>query len=414
MKTTFLYLSLLLCLFFSACDTEIAQWRGPQGSGVYPENNLLKQWPADGPTLHMKIENVGKGLSQPIVYKNNIYITGVKHDTLDVLSVFDTRGTLLWEKEFSRAWHRTYPETRGTPSIENNRIYLIGGSGELVCLSTNRGELLWKQNPHAHYNGEYKHWGIVESVLLTPNAALYVTGGENTTVVAYHKKTGDLLWKSQSTGGPKSYASSSLVEWGGEKIALIQTSNDVVGIDVDNGNVLWTYNTIQYHTKKGKGEAANTPLFYKGELFVTYGNEQPGLLLGLSDDAASISIKWQNDVLDTHHGGLVLVDGIIYASNMIDNTRGNWAAVDWETGQTLWEENWFTKGSIIAADGMLYLYEEKSGNVALVKPNATKLEVVSSFKINEGEGPHWAHPAIYNGMLYIRHGSVLMVYDIRN
>lgn len=413
MKPALLLLSALLILLFTSCENEIAQWRGPARDGIYPDKNLLKEWPANGPTLKLKMENVGKGLSQPVVYNNKIYITGIKHDTLDVISVFDFSGKLLWEKEFSTAWKRTYPESRGTPTIENNLIYLIGGSGELVCLSAKNGDILWKQDPHSDFAGEYKHWGIVESVLLTKNAALYVTGGENTTVVAYHKKTGDLLWKSPSTGGPKSYASSSLVEWGGLQIALIQSSNDLIGIDVSNGEVIWTYNTIQYHTQKGSGEGANTPLFYKGEIFVTYGNEQPGLLFSLSDDAKTITLKWQNDILDTHHGGLVLFDGVIYASNMIDNKRGNWAAVDWQTGETLWEEKWFTKGSVISADDMLYLYEEKSGNVALVKPNRNILEVVSTFKIDDGEGPHWAHPSIYNGILFIRHGSVLMGYEIK-
>ena len=61
---------------------------------------------------------------------------------------------------------------------------------------------------------------------------------------------------------------------------------------------------------------------------------------------------------------------------------------------------------------MLYLYEEKGGNVALVRPNTKDLKIVSTFKVDDGEGPHWAHPAIYNGLLYIRHGSVLLVYDI--
>jgi len=137
------------------------------------------------------------------------------------------------------------------------------------------------------------------------------------------------------------------------------------------------------------------------------------MLFSIADDGKSISLKWKNDLLDTHHGGLVLIDGAIYGSTMLDNTRGNWASVDWKTGKTRWEENWFTKGSVISADGMLYLYEEKGGNVALVKPDANSLKVISSFKVNDGEGPHWAHPAIDNGLLYIRHGSVLLVYDIK-
>ncbi len=406
------FLIVAAVVLLSCTDNEIAQWRGPARDGIYPDRDLLKEWPAGGPALLLKIENIGKGLSQPVVYRDIIYITGLKHDSVDVISAFNMDGTLVWEKVFSTAWQRIYPESRGTPTIENNKIYLIGGSGELVCLNAKNGALIWKQNPHTLFEGKYQHYGIVESVLLTGKAALYVTGGENTTVVAYDKTTGGLLWKSKSTGGPKSYASSSLIAWGGKQIALVQSANDLIGIDVETGEVLWTYNTIQYHVIKGKGEGANTPLFYNGDIFITYGNDQPGLMFSLSEDAKSIRLKWKNELLDTHHGGLVLLDGVIYASNMIDNTRGNWAAVDWQTGETLWEENWFTKGSVIAADGMLYFYEEKSGNVALVQPDRQQLKIVSSFKIDDGEGPHWAHPTIHKGMLFIRHGSVLMGYDL--
>jgi hypothetical protein len=62
---------------------------------------------------------------------------------------------------------------------------------------------------------------------------------------------------------------------------------------------------------------------------------------------------------------------------------------------------------------MLYIYSEQPGFVGLVKPNPEKFELVSSFQITEGNGPCWAHPTINDGRMYIRHGDVLMVYDIK-
>jgi outer membrane protein assembly factor BamB len=90
-----------------------------------------------------------------------------------------------------------------------------------------------------------------------------------------------------------------------------------------------------------------------------------------------------------------------------------WACVDWTTGKTLWTAKWYTRGSVISADGMLYLYEEKSGHVALVKPDASKLDIISEFQVTKGEGPFWAHPVISKGKLYIRHGNALMAYQIK-
>ncbi len=80
----------------------------------------------------------------------------------------------------------------------------------------------------------------------------------------------------------------------------------------------------------------------------------------------------------------------------------------------MWEEKWNTKGSIISAEGLLYIFEEKNGNIALVKANPEKFELISSFKVTQGNGgPFWAHPVIYNGVLYLRHTNALMAYSIK-
>ncbi|MHC5076801.1 MAG: PQQ-binding-like beta-propeller repeat protein, partial [Planctomycetota bacterium] len=123
--------------------------------------------------------------------------------------------------------------------------------------------------------------------------------------------------------------------------------------------------------------------------------------------------KWVNEVLDNHHGGVVLVDGYIYGSNWRGNPRGNWVCVEWETGKVMYETTWIGKGSIIFADGMLYCYEEKKGTVALVEPSPEGFNIISSFQVTLGDEEHWGHPVVCDGRLYIRHGDVLMAYNIK-
>ena len=80
----------------------------------------------------------------------------------------------------------------------------------------------------------------------------------------------------------------------------------------------------------------------------------------------------------------------------------------------MWEKHWNCKGSIISAEGMLYIYEEKRGNIGLLKATPEKFDLVSSFRVNQGKsGPYWTHPVIHNGILYIRHNNALMAYDIK-
>ncbi len=399
---------------FWAISQEATQFRGLNRSGIFEGVDLLKQWPGNGPALKLKIEGVGKGYSSVVYYKNTIYVTGIKKDTLDVISAYNLKGNLLWEKSYGRAWANSFPETRSTPTIDNDKIYLAGGMGVVVCLDANSGEIIWSSDAHSDFKGEYHKWGVAESILLTKTAAVYVTGGVETAVVALNKHDGSLVWKTKSSGGPRAYASPTLILRGGLEIILAQTANDLLAINSADGEILWGYNLIQYHTNRsGKGGNTNPPLYSNGEIFVTSGYDHGGLMFSLAEDGKSAQLKWKSDVLDNHHGGVVLFDGNIYGANWQSNSKGKWACIDWETGNLNWEEEWFNKGSIVSADNLLYLFEEKSGNLALVKPDDKKLSIISSFKITDGEGPYWAHPSIYEKMLFVRHGDIVLIFDIK-
>jgi len=407
----FCLLSLLLSPVFGQ---ETSQFRGPLRDGAYPEKGLLTKWPATGPKLELQIAGIGKGYSQPIVYKGIIYTTGIKHDTMDVISAYDLKGKLLWEKAYGKAWPNSFPDTRSTPTIQNDKIYLVGGLGIVCCLDAKDGKMLWTQDAQNQFQGEYHKWGIAESVLLTDQAAIYVTGGETTSVVAFDKITGKLLWKTKSLGGLRAYASSLLIERNGLQIILAQTGNDLIGINAINGDILWSFNLIQFHLgESGKGVNTNTPIYHNGEIFVTSGYDHPATMFSLSEDGHSVSLKWKNEDLDTHHGGVVLVDGNLYGSNWQSNSKGQWVSIDWKTGKTNWVKDWFNKGSVIEADGLLYCYEEKGGNVALVQPDASEFKIISTFKVEAGERAYWAHPAIYDSKLYLRHGNTLLIYNIK-
>jgi len=112
--------------------------------------------------------------------------------------------------------------------------------------------------------------------------------------------------------------------------------------------------------------------------------------------------------LNCLHGGLVIVDGYVYGTS----SRARWVCLDLETGEMKYEVRGVGKGSVAYADGMLYCYGEK-GTLGIAKASPDGYELAGSFKVAEGEGQHWAHPAIADGRLYIRHGDVLIAYDIQ-
>jgi len=191
------------------------------------------------------------------------------------------------------------------------------------------------------------------------------------------------------------------------------TGNYVLGVNAENGKIMWKYHyTGVGNSKSGHDINPITPLIKDNEIFVTSGYNHLGIMLMMSEDMSSVSLKWKSDDMDAHHGGVVEHGGYIYGSNFGTVISGKWACINWETGELKYEHDWFTKGQIIKTEKFLICYDERKGNIALVEANPEEFKIISSFKVKGGNGPHWSHPTIYDDKLFLRHGKSLLIYDI--
>jgi outer membrane protein assembly factor BamB len=419
MKIFALLISLIYLIPLLSISQVLSDWRGPNRDGKYNEQPLLKTWPEAGPEQVMEASGLGKGFSSAAVTEEAIYVTGM-FDSTDYLSALDLKGKLLWKVPYGRSWNQSFPDTRCTPTVEKDRIYVSSGQGDLACINAKDGKIIWKIEAMKKYGGILNVWGISESLLLINDNIIFTPGGDMTTMIALNKKNGELVWKSESLNDTVNYISPLPIKWGNKDIIVNALDKYIIGVDASNGKFVFKYDFYPLNAKKVEQWGswapiyANTPLFDKGYLYVNSGYDFKGVLFKLSDDAQQLSVVWTDTIMDTHHGGNVLVDGYIYGSNYTNGGKdGNWCCIDWKTGKKMYEEKWNTKGSIIFADGMLYVYDEKKGNVGLVKPNPQKFDLVSTFRVQKGAGPYWAHPVIKNGILYLRHGDVLLAYKIK-
>lgn len=388
------------------------QWRGPERNGASQEKNLLKSWPDEGPELLWSKEGLGKGFSSVSIANGRLYITGVV-DKQEMLTALDLEGAIQWQIVYGPFWEDSYPEARSTPTVDGDQIFVISGMGKVVCIDVSSGQIKWSVDPIDDFDGEIHRYGIAESPLVIDNKIICSPGGSDASVIALDKNSGELIWQSKTLSEVANYCSPILINKGDKKIIATQLAESFVGLDAADGSVLWRDKYEEYQDDP-KDLNINSPLYHDGSVFVTSGYDNASAMFELSDDGTKINRKWINQTLDVHVGGIVRVDNYIYGANWEDNKNGNWVCLDWNTGKVMYEEKWNTKGSIITADGMLYCYEEKRGNLALVKATPEKFEIVSSFKIPLGRGPHWGHPAISDGRLYVRHGEALMVYDIKS
>ncbi len=397
----------LLCLLFFVGNLvfsqEIAQWRGINRDGIYAETGLSKAWPEAGPALLWHFDELGDGHSSAAVTKDRVYTAGTISG-MGTIFAFSLDGKLLWQVPFAEEWTESWPGVRSTPLFYDGKLYIMSSFGKIVCMTAENGAKIWEVDIMKDYGAENIQWGVTENLLADGNKLFCTAGGKEKNVIALDRMSGKLLWSCKGNGEKSAYCSPALIRLPNRKIVVTQTASSILGIDAENGTLLWSQewpNKYSVH--------ANTPLFHDGQLYCASGYGKGGIMLKVAADGSSVTELWRNTSLDNRMGGFVLLNGIIYGS---DDSGKAWWSLDWKTGKELGSEKPVNRGTIISADGMLYCYGE-SGEIALVEPLSTGYKKISSFKVPFGANQHWAHLVIANGRLYVRHGTSLMVYNLK-
>lgn len=400
-RACFFALTVLL-LIPVARATDSPQFRGPDRDGVYPAAGLLKSWPEGGPKKLWSAAGIGEGFASVSVADGRIYATGEKSGT-GYVSAHDLEGKPLWSRSYGEIHNGGgYPGTRTTPTFDGGRLYLLSSKGKAAAFDAASGEKVWEMDLAAAYDARNIRWGITESPLVLGDKVIFTPGGSDATMVALAKKTGDKVWLAAGVGDKSGYCSPRLLEHGELRQIVTLTAGHLIGVDADSGDLMW-----KREYPASYGIHAGSPLFEGRTIFVSDGYDQGTKAFELAADGKSVTSKWETRELDVHHGGIVLADGRLYGAA----SNGTWYALDAATGEVRASIRRLGKGSVVMADGRLYGYTE-AGKVFLVDPDPAHFEVVGELRITEGEGQHWAHPVIAGGVLYVRHGDVLMAFDV--
>jgi len=397
---------------------DVLRFRGENSQGIFEEKGLMKAWPEGGLTPKWTYSGLGEGWSSVIKVGNRLYTTGSDMSVKKEMVVcLDLDGKKIWQTATGSRWEQAYPGARCTPTFVpgekdgEGRLLVTTGSGEVFCLNAADGKIIWSKAVSSEYGTNFMSWGLAESPVVKDGMVFVTAGGSKALVVALKIADGSVAWTAQSNNDKLGYVTPAIVK----DQLIVMTDAKVNGVSIKDGTMMWEddYRATSEITARN-GNNANTPVVNGNRFFVTGGYNRGGVLYELNEDGKGVKVIWKNKELDPHHDSAVLVDGKLYGSNMANNNSGKWMSVDWETGKTVYETPWgnLGKGSVVYADGMMYLYEEKRGTMGLLKPG-DKFEVVSSFQIGFGNQQHWAHPTICDGILYVRHGDVLGAFDIR-
>ncbi|HEX7174699.1 MAG TPA: PQQ-binding-like beta-propeller repeat protein [Pyrinomonadaceae bacterium] len=379
---------------------EWPQWRGANRDGVSKETGLLKQWPADGPALAWKGVGAGMGYSSVVVSKGRLYTLGLRGDKEYVIAFDAATGKEVWATAHGAAFRNDRGDgPRGTPTVDGERLYSLGGAGDLSAIDAKTGKIVWQMNVLQKFGGSNITWGISESPLVIGDKVLVNPGGPGASVVALNKKDGTLIWKSQSDRA--GYSSAIPVQVGGKTQVVFFTHTRALGLDAETGKLLWDY-------PKAANNVANsaTPVVRGNRVWISSDYGTGGGVVEIKADGTAAEVYFTKEMRN-HHSTSILMGDHLYGFS-----GGILTAMKFDTGQVAWKDRSVGKGSLVYADGMLYLFSE-NGVVGLAEATPTGYTEKGRFRIPQDNLPTWAHPVVAGGRLYLRDQDTIYAYDVK-
>jgi outer membrane protein assembly factor BamB len=402
-KTPMSVAIIVLCL-----STEIAaqvggewpQWRGPNRDGISKETGLLKQWPAEGPPLVWKASGAGRGYSSMAVANGRLFTMGLRGDREFVIAFDVTTGKEAWATPHGSAYRDSRGDgPRGTPTVDGNNLYALGGNGDLSCIDAKTGRIVWAINILRKFGGENINWGISESPLVIGEKLLINAGGPGASIVALNKKDGAVIWKSQSDKA--GYSSGMPLQLGNTTQVVFFTDQRAVGLDLRDGKLLWEYS-------RASNDTANvaTPVVRGNRVFISSDYGTGAGLVEIKADGRAQEVYFTKDMRN-HHSSSILIGDHLYGFS-----SGVLTAMRFDTGEVAWRDRSVGKGSLVYADGNLYALSE-NGVVGLIEATPVAYRERGRFRIQQDSLPTWTHPIISGGRLYLRDQDTIYAFDVR-
>lgn len=180
------------------------QWQGPQRNAISAEVGLLQQWPEAGPPLAWRVDGLGGGDSSPAVVDGTIYGMSNRDGREIVWAISERDGTDLWISPLGDAVEQRMPQSREgpgcTPSVDGDRLYVIGMAGTVACLNTRDGKIIWRRSLTEDFGGVVPTWSYRESPLVDGDKVICTPGSSGAVIVALNKHNGETIWQARMPG----------------------------------------------------------------------------------------------------------------------------------------------------------------------------------------------------------------------
>jgi len=385
------------------------QFLGPTRNGIYPGTNLAPAWPKDGPPVVWQ-KAVGQGYSGPVVARGKLILFH-RRGGEEIVEALDARdGRPLWAFPYPTSHVDQYPSgdtgPRGTPAVEDGRVFTFGAEGRLHCLDLSTGAKLWAVDGKRQFGARPGFFGLACSPLVDGDAVFVNVGGPGGAgVVAFDKVTGRVLW--QSNDEEASYSSPVAATLGGRRLAVFLTRGNLRGYETKSGRQAFEF---PFMPPIQASVTASTPLVAGDAIFITASYDLGAAVLRVTP--RGLEKLWaDDDTLSSQYASVVGRGGFIYGVHgRLDVGQSSLRCVELATGRVRWSRDGLAYGTpILAGDSLLYLMVNGELLRAAASPDAFKeLGRAQVLPLSAR-----AHPALADGLFYARSKDKLFCVDLR-
>jgi outer membrane protein assembly factor BamB len=416
-QNTIFIVAFLCSLNLFSQEKNWTSFRGTSLDGIAETKNIPLKW--DDSKIKWKTEIHDRGLSSPVVFGNQVWVTTATNDGKKLFAVavdFNT-GKVIYDinvftPEISEGKHSLNSWATPTSCIEKNFIYVHYGSMGTACINTSSGTIVWQVT-----DLKCKHvQGPASSPILYKNLLiLHFEGTDTRYIVALDKASGKVVWRTDrpvepyeplTVIGRKAYITPVIINVKGRDMLISNGSAVCQALDPLTGNEIWRVvhgaeSTISMpFTEKG------IVYWYTGYAIDSEGSKYTELLAVNPDGKGDISgtnIIWEIKDELTRNQSLspIIKDGLIYTVNTANNLR----CIDAATGEVLWKEHLTANydASPVYADGLIWFFSVKGEAMAIKL--GKKFEVVSRNQMDSGI---WATPAFLRNSVILRTEKYLL------
>ena len=413
------------------------QWRGEDRRGEWTETGIVEALP-DELKVAWRVP-INSGYSGAAVADGRVFITDWAEDpesrTMDgterALALDEETGEVLWVQE----WPTTYRMLmfsyaigpRATPTVDGDRVYVVGAAGDLYCLDVETGDVLWEKHYIADYDSFIPTWGVASSPIVDGDRLITVVGGEpGGLVMAWDKRTGEEIWRALDVVGEMGYGQPIIIEAGGARQLIIWHAAALVSLNPETGEVYW-----DEEWEAGAGMSVATPVvsdnyllvsqFYRGSMMMQLNQDRPDATLLWRGQSRS-EMPGETDGLHALITTPLIEGDYFYGVGSYGELRG----LDARTGQRLWmsdemtaQARWGTafmvkhddRYFVVNDDG--FLIDARFTPEGYVERGRIKLIEATS---DAAFGPtrrfarpvNWSHPAYANGHIVHRNDNEII------